>query len=174
VLDFRFVLNGGHGPTRDTPTSDSGKYHDIILFLVKSKENHFSICEPLYQKGCSIREIAKITNLPKSTVLDSLRAGGIQLRTFKKTERRQPKASMPSGTIPYGYTYLEGELVKNPGEFKVILLISRLWTSGQSFNAIATTLNSQNIPTRMSKRWTRATVARILKRHNQNPPQEPK
>jgi hypothetical protein len=81
---------------------------------------------------------------------------------------------MPSGTIPYGYTYLEGELVKNPGEFKVILLISRLWTSGQSFNAIATTLNSQNIPTRMSKRWTRATVARILKRHNQNPPQEPK
>ena len=70
---------------------------------------------------------------------------------------------MRSGTIPYGYAYLEGALVKNPIEFSVVLKITRLWQSGKSARAIAQILNDQKIKTRQGKTWRHTVIQSILK-----------
>lgn len=74
---------------------------------------------------------------------------------------------MRPGTIPYGFAYLEGQLVKDPKEYKVVLQIQKLWQSGKSCSAIAAVLNNQKAPTRMGGRWGKSVIARILKRHEE-------
>lgn len=44
---------------------------------------------------------------------------------------------MKPGVIPYGYAYLEGQLVISPNEYKIVLLVVKLWQSEKSFKAIA-------------------------------------
>ena len=72
---------------------------------------------------------------------------------------------MRCGVIPYGFAYLEGKLVPDPREFKVVLTMVKLWQSGKSFKAIADRLNGQKIPTRMGKQWTRSVIRIVIKRH---------
>jgi len=76
----------------------------------------------------------------------------------------KPKG-MGSGTIPYGYAYLEGELVKNPVEYKTVLRIMALWKSGKSLNGIADILNQKPIPTRSGGKWVHSVIAGIIKKH---------
>jgi hypothetical protein len=73
----------------------------------------------------------------------------------------------PPGTIPFGFAYLEGKLVKDPKEYKTVLQIQKLWKSGKSCSAIATALNNKKTPTRMGKRWGKSVIARVLKRHDE-------
>ena len=72
---------------------------------------------------------------------------------------------MRSGVIPYGYAYLEGQLVKNPAEYAVVNKIIKFWQSGKSLIAIAKLLNDQNVPTRLGKKWVHSVVGAIVKRH---------
>jgi hypothetical protein len=72
---------------------------------------------------------------------------------------------MKAGAIPFGYAYLEGQLVKDPKEFKILLQIQRLWKSGKSCSDIAAVLNNKKTPTRRGKRWGKSVIARIIKRH---------
>jgi hypothetical protein len=75
--------------------------------------------------------------------------------------------TMRSGTIPFGYTYLEAKLVINPPEYKTVLEIYRLWKAGRSFRAIASRLNDRKLTTRAGKKWTHEIVKRIVARHEQ-------
>ena len=72
---------------------------------------------------------------------------------------------MQSGTIPFGYDYLEGKLVTDPKEYKIVLNIYRQWKNAQGFRAIARSLNSQRILTRTGKKWTHELIKRIINRH---------
>lgn len=72
---------------------------------------------------------------------------------------------MRSGVVPYGFAYLEGHLVVDPRETKVIHQMVKLWQSGKSFKAIAEQLNDQKIPTRLGKRWSRCVVRAVVERH---------
>ncbi len=63
------------------------------------------------------------------------------------------------------YCYLEGELVKEPREYKVVIEMERLWQAGRSLRAIARTLNERKIPTRQSKTWRHEVVKKIIERH---------
>jgi len=74
---------------------------------------------------------------------------------------------MRPGTISFGYAYLEGKLVRDPKEYKIVLQIQKLWREGKSCSAIAAVLNGQKTPTRMGKRWGKSVIARILKRHEE-------
>jgi hypothetical protein len=71
------------------------------------------------------------------------------------------------GTIPYGYAYLEGKLVKGLKEYRTVLKIQKLWRSGKSCSAIVKELNNPKTPTRMGGRWGKAVIARILKRYEE-------
>jgi len=74
---------------------------------------------------------------------------------------------MKAGTIPFGYGYLEGQLLKDPSEYKIVLKILKLWTSGKSCQSIADYLNNQNISTRRGKKWGKSGILRIIKRHEE-------
>lgn len=72
---------------------------------------------------------------------------------------------MRSPVLPYGYAWLEGKLVKEPREYKIVLKVIGLWQAGKSLTAIARTLNDQRVPTRNGKKWFHCTVGAIIKRH---------
>jgi hypothetical protein len=65
---------------------------------------------------------------------------------------------------PYGYAWLEGEMVVDPKEYKVVFEIVRLWKAGKSFTKIAKYLNERNVATRMGKKWSHPVVASIINR----------
>lgn len=77
---------------------------------------------------------------------------------------------MRCGVIPYGYAYLEGALVVAPHEYKIVLLVVKLWKSGKSFKAIARLLNDRKIPTRLGGSWYGPTVAAIVRRETESQP----
>jgi len=74
------------------------------------------------------------------------------------------------GVVPYGFAYLEGKLVVDPREYKVVLSMVRLWQCGKSFKAIASHLNAKKIPTRLGRRWFGPTVAAIVRRELEKNP----
>ncbi len=116
-----------------------------------------------------MREIERQTGFVKTTIKKTLNSRGLTLRNYhnrRKPKAKDPKAMRP-GTIPFGYAYLEGKLVKDPKEYKIVLQIQRLWKSGKSCSDIAKVLNNQKTPTRMDKRWGKSVIARILKRHEE-------
>ena len=75
---------------------------------------------------------------------------------------------MRAGTIPFGYCYLEGKLVVDPREYKVVLEMFRLWRSGLSLRAIARSLNDRKIPTRFGKSWKHEVIKHIIERHQKD------
>lgn len=73
---------------------------------------------------------------------------------------------MRSPVLPYGYAWLEGKLMVDPREYKVVLKIINLWQTGKSLTAIARLLNDQKVATRMRGKWFHCTIAAIVKREN--------
>jgi hypothetical protein len=82
-----------------------------------------------------------------------------QVKTAERTEAKHP------GDTPYGYAYLEGKLVVDPHEYKVLLLIVRLWHEGKSFRAISIHLSEKGIKSRQGGRFAHSVVGRIVDRH---------
>lgn len=140
--------------------------HDIIRFSAKTKEHIFEVCAPLYEAGCSLREIEEKTGFAKTSIREALTSRGLTMRAVhERTSKEGGKASRPRSSIqPYGYTRLDGKLVKEPAEYRVIQKILTLWRSGKSFTSIAKHLNVQKIPTRQGRRWHQATVGKIVRR----------
>jgi hypothetical protein len=125
------------------------------------------MCFPLYEQGCSLREIERQTGFAKSSIRTALSECGLTLRKANPVQpkRRKLASKMRSGVIPYGFAYLEGKLVMDPREYKVVLQMVKLWQSGKSFTAIAKQMNNQKIQTRLGKRWAVSVVGSIIRRH---------
>lgn len=67
-------------------------------------------------------------------------------------------------SVPYGFDLVQGELVDNAHEQKVIAFM-QLWQSqGRSHASIANQLNNQNEPTKRDRLWTGMVVSKIMKR----------
>jgi hypothetical protein len=62
-----------------------------------------------------LREIERQTGFVKTTIKKTLNAGGLVLRNYHNDEK--PRSNDPNvmkvGAIPFGYAYLEGQLVKD-------------------------------------------------------------
>jgi site-specific DNA recombinase len=65
--------------------------------------------------------------------------------------------------IPYGYDYIDKQLVVNKKEANVVTTIFDLYLDGSSMKKIADFLNEKNIPTKKKKTWGSQTVSKILK-----------
>jgi len=113
-----------------------------------------------------LREIEEKTGFAKSSIRETLTRRGLTLRLASKAKTAKGKAPMRmrSPVIPYGYAWLEGKMVKEPREYKIVLKVERLWQSGKSLTAIAHALNDQRVPTRNGKRWFHCTVGAIIER----------
>jgi len=72
---------------------------------------------------------------------------------------------MRCGVVPYGFAYLEGKLVVDPREIRVVLQMVKLWQSGKSYKAIADKLNGKGVPTRLGKRWFHSVIQTVVKRY---------
>lgn len=70
-----------------------------------------------------------------------------------------------TGATPFGYTYLEGKMVVEPREYRVITEMARARAAGKGLRAIARSLNERRIPTRRGKKWNHEVVKQILERH---------
>lgn len=78
--------------------------------------------------------------------------------TSLKPEKRQ----RPGSRRPYGYDFLDKQLIPNE-EAAVVLFIFHLASWGYSMKAIATILNDSSIPSPKGKVWRTATIEHILK-----------
>lgn len=94
----------------------------------------------------------------------------VSLRANKKATANDPEKPQRAfwGGIPYGYSVLDGKVVVDPKEIKVVRKILDLHRKGMSFNAISIWLNNQKIQSKLGKRWSDKTVASIIRRHPPN------
>lgn len=140
--------------------------HDIIRFSPKSKDHIFEVCEPLYRAGCSVREIEAKTGFAKTSICEALTSRVYKLRRAIKCPKKKASRSkqMRSPVLPYGYDWLDGKLVVDPKEYRVVQKILRLWRDGKSARLIADLLNQQSVPTCMGKRWFHSSVNSVIKR----------
>lgn len=67
-------------------------------------------------------------------------------------------------SAPFGYEVLRGGLVVNPREAPTVLRICGWRREGQTLAWIAAQLNTQGIPTKKGKAWTKRQVFRVV--HN--------
>jgi DNA invertase Pin-like site-specific DNA recombinase len=164
---YGLIFDGRAVPTTDASIKSVVKYHDFIRFVPKNKENIFLKCLPLYEQGISLNEIARQTGFAKSTVRDALTSTGLPLRKNKSAKKLETKRQIivKGGAVPYGYAYLEGKLLVDPNEYKIVLDIYRQWQKAQSYRAIARYLNGKSITTRAGKEWTNEIIKRIIDRH---------
>jgi site-specific DNA recombinase len=65
--------------------------------------------------------------------------------------------------IPYGYNYVNNELIINKNESTVVKKIFDLYLEGKSMHGIAEYLNDTKIPTKKKKIWRSQTISKILK-----------
>ena len=64
---------------------------------------------------------------------------------------------------PYGYDYIDGEMVVNPEQSKVVRRIFDMVLSGSSSADIARELNAAEIPTRRGGSWTSTTINGMIR-----------
>ena len=68
------------------------------------------------------------------------------------------------GAPQFGHVRIDGKVVKDPKEQKLIRLMISYWKSGMSFNAIAKKFNDQKIKPRTAKEWNNGTIRKIILR----------
>ena len=64
---------------------------------------------------------------------------------------------------PYGYDYIDGDMVVNPEQSKVVKRIFDMVLSGSSTSQIAKALNAKGIPTRRGGSWTSTTINGMIR-----------
>lgn len=163
MIEFGLVKNvlkksvtNGAGEMTISPRLYLIDYIDISSFL---KETLFEKAAQIYQSGLSLAQAAQTLLIPKSTLRDTLVAGGMALRP--NTSGMDKK---DVGAPYYGYLRIDGKLIKDPREQKIIRLMISHWQSGMSFNAIAKKFNSQKIKPRTAKEWNNGTIRKIILR----------
>ena len=107
--------------------------------------------------GLSVREIARKATVSHSTILVHLRRHGIKIRKEDLPRKRK-------GQVPFGWEYLNHNLVKNPDEQQIIRIMRQYASLGKSFRGIARELNRKLIPTKNNGIWQGNTVKKILER----------
>ena len=157
----RGEINGGGEVTINEPLYA----HDFIELSPRTPSRIYEECAPLYESGLSIRDIEERIGIPKSTVRETLKKNGMALRNPLNgnaihIDRLHTKRG---GHTPYGYAYLDGQLIIDPKEQIIVRKIMKLHQSALSGNAIAKELNRQKIPSRTGKSWSPCVVRRIIK-----------
>jgi hypothetical protein len=163
-------INGAGGATTDEHLYLLKYPHDIIDFSHSPSNSNFDEFHRLYQNGLSLREVSRKTDFPVSTIRNILVLNKVPLRTNAKATKSVVKKPLRSfwGAIPYGKSVLDGKLVIDPRELKIVRKILALYKKGISFNAISKILNGQNIPSKLGKKWSDKTVASVINKNKIN------
>jgi hypothetical protein len=117
----------------------------------------------LYKSGQSLRQIAQVLQTSKTKVRKTLLDKNIILRPA--TGKSQPSEV---ATTYYGLARINGEIIEDAKEQKVIRLILTLWHQGQTSTAIAESLNSRKVKPRLAQSWSNVTIRKIILRQTQS------
>ena len=103
----------------------------------------------------SAREISRLVGSSRSAVLDALDRFDIP---------RDVNGRRRIGHLPFGFDYLNHQLVKNGNEQAAIRMMRQYRAGGLSLREIAGNLNLKLIPTKGNGIWQANTVKEILAR----------
>ncbi len=103
----------------------------------------------------SARQIARLTEVSRSTALAALKRCGIPKDGHNRTH---------PGQLPFGYEYQDYRLVKNQAEQGVIRMMGQARAGGLSLRQIAGQLNQHLVPNKDGGTWQANTVGVILAR----------
>jgi len=78
-------------------------------------------------------------------------------------QKAKSNSGMLGFNIPYGYDYINGELIINKTESKIVQNIYSWYLKGKSMGEIVKMLNSTKIPTKKGGIWAKKTISKILK-----------
>lgn len=140
---------------------------DIIEFFRKTSTSIFEKVAPLYRQGMSVTDIAAETGLSRGSIWDSLRGHKQALRPQGSVpfERWRQGRGKTGARPPYGYSFFQGEIIKDPVEYPTLQLIQNLWKQGVSISSIVRQLEAKGIKSRMKKPWRynviKATIRRL-------------
>lgn len=87
-----------------------------------------------------------------------------QLRErIREVKQEKKNKGLVSGRIMYGYDNIDGKLVKNDKEMKVISRIKGLRSRGYSWNKISIKLNNEGIKSKHGSKWYMSSVYNMMK-----------
>lgn len=121
----------------------------------------------MYRKGLSISDIEVQTGMKRHAIWNALKKHRVELRaaepvSFKRWRKGRGKTR---ARPPYGYSYFQGEVIRDPVEYPTLQLIASLAKQGMSISSIVLRLNSKGIKSRMKKPWSynviKFTIARL-------------
>lgn len=153
------------------PISHISNLYQIVEFIQyfdRRSPRIIDIIGPLHLKGLSISEIQNQTDIPRSTIHGVLKKNRHILNPPKKVPFERWRRGNP-GTRrqpPYGFGWLDGELIKDPKEYGVVQLIQRLGKEGRAVGEIVRYLNDKGYRSRLKRDWGYGVVKGILKRLN--------
>lgn len=127
--------------------------------LKKSKKEFVSMTESLDTSTAMGRFVMDI--IQRIAQLESEQIGE---RVYAGMEQKAKTNSGVLGfNIPYGYDYIDGELIINKDESINVKRIFEMYLNGNSMKKISDIFNSENIPTKLNKKWGPQTISLILK-----------
>ena len=85
-------------------------------------------------------------------------------RTKDALKAKRERGEKTGGDIPFGYDVLNGKLIYNDEEQKVINYIKRLRKKGYGYKRIANMLNNKGLKTKKGKSFSHMQVKRIIER----------
>lgn len=77
-------------------------------------------------------------------------------------KKRFENGTYKLGYVPYGYRLENGEIVVDPEQAVIVKRIFSELLAGKGTDAIAKSLNSENVPTKKGGRWTSTSIRGIL------------
>ncbi len=114
----------------------------------------------------SITDIASETGLSRDSIWSVLRKHKQELRPQESVpfERWRQGNGKTKARPPYGFSFFQGAVIKDPVEYPTLQLIGNLWKQGLSISSIVLHLNSKGIKSRMKKPWSYNVIKSTIKR----------
>lgn len=130
---------------------------DIITFAHTSLfHDKFVLHQKYVIEGLSIRQIADEFLSSKEAVRMGLLNAGIPLRERSKPHGRQSQ-------VKYGQRRVQGKVVDNMKEQKIIVSVQQMWQQGLTLRQIAKNLSAMGVPTKCNgQKWHQEMVRRLL------------
>lgn len=164
-LSFANLRDGKNG-CEITSTRNKSIAHDIIEVF---ENRQLGICEisvPLYLEGLSITDIALRTGFKRTSIWKALKTyrDGLQPKKEVPYARWRQGHRRTGARPPFGFSLLEGEVVRDPKEYPTLLLIHKLWTTGSAIMSILQALSDKKLKSRTGRDWSYGVIKSIGKR----------
>ena len=138
---------------------NSKNFMEMMEHLKKNQKEFVSMTESLDTSTAMGRFVMDI--IQRIAQLESEQIGE---RVYIGMEQKaKTNGGVLGFNIPYGYDYIDNQLIIKQEEAKIVQLIFDWYVTGKSMGKIAEKLNKQGVPTKKEAVWAKKTVSTILK-----------